>query len=147
MPRLFASNQAASIVSALSSLHLKIKPLTELRSLSLSPAMARTIPPEMIARRIAERKRVQSWTRCRLPLENRIPRYFSLERDSHKENEDWPAWLESLSSLVSAPGFLVSRIGRNMNDPEEVLFVTGKVSLILPMLSGSIYSFNFVRMD
>ncbi|KAF7881002.1 uncharacterized protein EAF02_006893 [Botrytis sinoallii] len=61
---------------------------------------------------------VQSWTRCKLPVEMPLP-----ARVSKNYIEDLPEiWHESLTGLMYAPGFLRSRCARNVKNAEEVLF-------------------------
>ncbi|TGO62801.1 hypothetical protein BCON_0017g00420 [Botryotinia convoluta] len=61
---------------------------------------------------------VQSWTRCKLPVEMPLPAVVS-----KNYIEDLPEiWHESLTGLMNALGFLRSRCARNVKNPEEVLF-------------------------
>ncbi|KAF7949075.1 hypothetical protein EAE96_008247 [Botrytis aclada] len=64
------------------------------------------------------RLQVQSWTRCKLPIEMPLP-----ETASKNYIEELPGiWHVSLTGLMNAPGFLRSRCARNIKDLEEVLF-------------------------
>lgn len=66
---------------------------------------------------------VQSWTRCKLPVEMPLPAVVS-----KNYIEDLPEiWHESLTGLMNAPGFLRSRCARNVKSPEEVLFAIGEL--------------------
>ncbi|KAF7948414.1 uncharacterized protein EAE97_003825 [Botrytis byssoidea] len=61
---------------------------------------------------------VQSWTRCKLPIDVPLPETVSKNRI-----EDLPEiWHESLTGLMNAPGFLSSRCARNTVSLQEVLF-------------------------
>ncbi|KAL3418774.1 hypothetical protein PVAG01_08995 [Phlyctema vagabunda] len=65
--------------------------------------------------------RIQSWTRCRIPIDQPIP--HDLRRsgnEEHCQNE----WQQRLSSLVTAPGYGNSQCRRDIDNPENVLFVT-----------------------
>ena len=66
-------------------------------------------------------KEVESWTRCRLPIEKPLPCALG---DDYKKDEG--GWRASLRLLLAAPGYYQSLCGRNINDPEDVLFITGK---------------------
>jgi hypothetical protein len=79
----------------------------------------------MASTRTTRFAQVQSWTRCRLPIEKPLPCLID------KYREDVGGWRVSLSLLVAAPGYYDSICGRNINDPEEVLFITGKSHILL----------------
>ncbi|ESZ90053.1 hypothetical protein SBOR_9567 [Sclerotinia borealis F-4128] len=63
--------------------------------------------------------RVQSWTRCRLPID--IPLPARVLKDYIEDLPD--IWHVSLNGLMNAPGYMYSSYGRNIKNLEEVLFV------------------------
>lgn len=73
----------------------------------------------------SERTRITSWTEFELPIEDGIPRIYSLA--SSNADEPFTArWAEVLQPLRDAPGFLGGEWGRIIECPARVLLLTGE---------------------
>lgn len=73
--------------------------------------MARTIGAGAIARRAAEQAAVQSYTRCRIPIDEELAHSIKPTREV----------------LAKVPGHDNSIVGRNIDDLEEVLLVLSEL--------------------
>lgn len=62
----------------------------------------------------------QSWTRCNVPTNRPIPNGLEQKADVHRSRSEWQ---ESLRKLVRSPGYTSSICARDIDQPENVLFI------------------------